>query len=79
MVALGLPLEHGCEKTHNDYIRHALTEQDIPLERYGWASVQLDGGIDAVVQKVEDWFSRSLESMPRPDYADVGLEHFGLD
>ena len=68
-----LPLEHGCEKTHNDYIRHALTEQDIPLERYGWASVQLDGGIDAVIQKVEDWFSRSLESMPRPDYADVGF------
>ena len=78
MVALGLPLEHGCEKTHNDYIRHALTEQDIPLERYGWASVQLDGGIDAVVQKVEDWFSRSLESMPRPDYADVGLEHLRI-
>ena len=78
MVALGLPLEHGCEKTHNDYIRHALTEQDIPLERYGWASVQLDGGIDAVVQKVEDWFSGSLESMPRPDYADVGLEHLRI-
>ncbi len=78
MVALGLPLEHGCEKTHNDYLRHALTEHDIPLERYGWASVQLDGGIDAVIQKVEDWFSRSLESMPQPDYADVGLEHLRI-
>ena len=75
MVALGLPLEHGCEKTHNDYIRHALTEQGIPLERYGWASVQLDGGIEAVLQKVEDWFSQSLTSMPQPDYTDVGLEH----
>ena len=75
MVALGLPLEHGCEKTHNDYIRHALTEQGIPLERYGWASVQLDGGIDAVIQKVEDWFSQSVKSMPQSDYADVGLEH----
>ena len=78
MVALGLPLEHGCEKTHNDYIRHALTEQDIPLERYGWASVQLDGGIDAVLQKVEDWFSRSVDSMPQPDYVDVGLEHLRI-
>ena len=78
MVALGLPLEHGCEKTHNDYLRHALTEQDIPLERYGWASVQLDGGIDAVIQKVEDWFSQSLDSMPQPDYADVGLEHLRI-
>ncbi len=75
MVALGLPLEHGCEKTHNDYMRHALTEQSIPLERYGWGSVQLDGGIDAVIQKVEDWFRKSLESMPRPNHTDVGLEH----
>ena len=78
MVALGLPLEHGCEKTHNDYLRHALTEHGIPLERYGWASVQLDGGIDAVLQKVEDWFSQSLSSIPQPDYADVGLEHLRI-
>ncbi len=78
MVALGLPLEHGCEKTHNDYIRHALTEQGIPLEQYGWASVQLDGGIDVVLQKVEDWFSRSVSLMPQPDYADVGLEHLRI-
>ena len=78
MVALGLPLEHGCEKTHNDYIRHALTEQGISLERYGWASVQLDGGIDAVIQKVEDWFSQSLTAMPIPDCIDVGLEHLRI-
>ena len=78
MVALGLPLEHGCEKTHNDYMRHALTEQGIPLERYGWASVQLDGGIDAVLQKVEDWFRRSVSLMHRPNYADVGLEHLRI-
>lgn len=78
MVGLGLPLEHGCEKTHNDYIRHALTEQGVPLERYGWASVQLDGGIDAVLQKVEDWFKQSVASMPKSDYADVGLEHLRI-
>jgi altronate dehydratase len=78
IVALGLPLEHGCEKTHNDYLRHALTEQAIPLERYGWASVQLDGGIDAVLQKVENWFRQSVASMPQPDYADVGLEHLRI-
>ena len=78
MVALGLPLEHGCEKTHNDYLRHALTEHGIPLERYGWASVQLDGGIDAVLQKVEDWFSQSLSSIPQPEHVDVGLEHLRI-
>ncbi|MCZ6676063.1 MAG: UxaA family hydrolase [Candidatus Poribacteria bacterium] len=75
IVALGVPLEHGCEKTHNDYIRHALAEQSLPIEQYGWASVQLDGGIDAVIQRVEDWFRQALASMPPPNYADVGLEN----
>ena len=78
IVAFGLSLEHGCEKTHNDYMRHALTERGIPLERFGWASVQLDGGIDAVVQKVENWFRQTLASMSRPRHADAGLENLRI-
>ena len=39
-------LEHGCERTHNDAMRHYLTGQGIGLERLGFASVQMDGGID---------------------------------
>ena len=58
-VALGLLLEHGCEKTHNDHVRHEIQQLGISPERYGWASVQLDGGIDAVIEKVQDWFSRN--------------------
>ena len=66
------------KRPHNDYIRHALTEQGVPLERYGWASVQLDGGIDAVLEKVEEWFRRSVASMPQSNDADVGLEHLRI-
>ena len=78
IVALGVLLEHGCEKTHNDYIADALGNDGIPIDRYGWASVQLDGGIDAAIQKVENWFDTRLALMGAPHYADVGLEHLCL-
>ena len=74
-VALGLLLEHGCEKTHNDHVRHEIQKLGISPERYGWASVQLDGGIDAVVEKVQDWFSTELADKPSVPVIDVGLEH----
>jgi altronate dehydratase len=60
-VRFGLLLEHGCEKTHNDYFRHRLEEAGLDPARFGWASVQLDGGIESVVEKVEDWFADTLE------------------
>ena len=74
-VAHGLLLEHGCEKTHNDHVADALESCGVSLGDYGWASVQLDGGIEAVIQKVEDWFRNAVESATPPCYADVGLEH----
>ena len=74
-VALGLLLEHGCEKTHNDHVRHEIQKLGISPERYGWASVQLDGGIDAVIEKVQDWFSETLASKPSIPVVDAGLEH----
>ena len=74
-VALGLLLEHGCEKTHNDHVRHEIQKLDISPERYGWASVQLDGGIDAVIEKVQDWFSEELADKPAVPVVDAGLEH----
>lgn len=51
-----LLLEHGCEKTHNDYFRARITEAGADPESFGWASIQLDGGIAAVGEKVERWF-----------------------
>ena len=74
-VALGLLLEHGCEKTHNDHVRYEIQKLGISPERYGWASVQLDGGIDAVIEKVQDWFSETLADKPSVPVVDAGLEH----
>ena len=74
-VALGLLLEHGCEKTHNDHVRHEIQKLGISPERYGWASVQLDGGIDAVIEKVQGWFSETLANKPDVPVVDAGLEH----
>lgn len=72
-VALGLLLEHGCEKTHNDQVRHAILQRHIPPERFGWASVQLDGGIDAVIAKVQEWFEESLKGRQAVPVVDTEL------
>ena len=45
-------LEHGCEQTHNDAVRHHLAERGLAADRFGWASVQMDGGIARVRSKV---------------------------
>ncbi len=74
-VALGLLLEHGCEKTHNDHVRHEIQQLGISTESYGWASVQLDGGIDAVIDKVQNWFADELANKPSVPIVDAGLEH----
>ena len=75
-----LLLEHGCEKTHNDYFRHELAANGLDLERYGWASIQLDGGIDAVLAKIDDWFAQRLASADAPALttADVSTVRIGL-
>lgn len=74
MVKYGLLLEHGCEKTHNGYIRQLMAEKSLDPEQYGWASVQADGGIQKVVHKMTDWFNEQLESKPEPKVVEVGLE-----
>jgi altronate dehydratase len=77
-VRFGLLLEHGCEKTHNDYFRNRLTEAGLDPNRFGWASVQLDGGIDSVVEKVEDWFAEILENAGELQYESAGPEALRL-
>eukprot|EP00438_Fugacium_kawagutii_P005115 Skav212226 [mRNA] locus=scaffold862:200417:207501:- [translate_table: standard] len=46
-VQNGILLEHGCEKTHNDWFAERLTSRGVSLDSFGWASVQADGGIEA--------------------------------
>lgn len=50
-------LEHGCEKVHNDAVRNYLVEHGEDIDNYGWASVQLDGGLQSVSNKVRQWFA----------------------
>ncbi len=57
-VSQALLLEHGCEKTHNDTMRQYLGAAGADLTKFGWASIQLDGGIDAVTTRVHDWFAQ---------------------
>jgi hypothetical protein len=63
-VAATLLLEHGCEKIPNDVMRRQFEQAGIPLDRFGWASVQLDGGIDRALAKVEGWFTASASARP---------------
>lgn len=69
-----LLLEHGCEKTHNDFMRHQIAEQGGDPSRLGFASIQLDGGIEKVTAKVEAWFAEQLASAAPATQESVGLE-----
>ena len=67
-------LEHGCEKTHNGYMQTMMKQQDIDPSPFGWASVQLDGGIEKVINKMEDWFRDEMASAMPAEMVTVGLE-----
>lgn len=54
-------LEHGCERTHNDAVRNYLSSRGIDSGHLGFASVQLDGGLDKVRTKIGEWFARVLD------------------
>ncbi len=77
-VALGLLLEHGCEKTHNDHMQHEIQKLGISTDSFGWASIQLDGGIDTVVEKVQTWFIDQLSGKQSTPIIDAGLEHLSI-
>lgn len=55
-VQHGFLLEHGCEKTHNDWFAERLSSQGISMDTFGWASVQADGGIEAVYDIIKNFF-----------------------
>ncbi len=57
LVDACLFLEHGCEKAHNDYIHSLLRDAALAEEDFGWASVQLDGGIANVLDKIDSYFA----------------------
>lgn len=72
-VAHALLLEHGCEKTHNALMRHALEAEGIDPGRFGYASIQLDGGIAKVSDRVERWFADQAGETEPPATCEAGL------
>jgi len=63
-VAAALLLEHGCEKVPNDVLRHHFTAAGVDTAQFGFASVQLDGGIEKSLAKVESWFAEKFAALP---------------
>ncbi|MCB0212623.1 MAG: UxaA family hydrolase, partial [Anaerolineae bacterium] len=78
LVKHGLLLEHGCEQTHNDYIRQRIEQMGLDPQRFGWASVQLDGGLERVMHKMEDWFTAEIAAAEAAPRETVGLEGLRL-
>ncbi len=78
MVKCGLFLEHGCEITHNDFMRRQLEHTGREPNEFGWASVQLDGGLENVIRKIERWSDAALSAMETPPQSLVGLESLRL-
>lgn len=81
-VHSALLLEHGCEKTHNHAMMEKLQRMHIPVDSFGWASVQLDGGIEKAKQRVEEYFVAALQlqgdsfpDAPLPSKHEVDLSH----
>ncbi|MEM7032965.1 MAG: UxaA family hydrolase [Chloroflexota bacterium] len=74
LVKYCLLLEHGCEKTHNDHMLHEIEQLGIDPKSLGWASIQLDGGIEKVMDKIEDWFSTQLTQGHPNKITKVGLD-----
>ena len=79
-VAAALLLEHGCEKVPNDVMRRQLESAGVPATRFGWASVQLDGGIEKALGAIEAWFAGRLAALPpsAPVATDLGALVLGL-
>lgn len=59
-------LEHGCEKHHNATVQDDMRKAGLDPDAFGWASVQLDGGIKKVTRVVENLFERSVKAGSRP-------------
>ncbi|MCC5807337.1 MAG: UxaA family hydrolase [Opitutales bacterium] len=71
-----LLLEHGCEKTHNAFVREAFATLGADPDRFGWASIQRNGGIEACTGKIREWFAAQARHPPVP--RPTGWEHLSL-
>ena len=72
-IKAALLLEHGCEKTHNDYFRNYFQAQNLRSDSLGWASIQLGGGIQKTFDHIESWFKENVSN------SSTGVDEFGPD
>jgi altronate dehydratase len=72
LVSRALVLEHGCEKTHNDAMRNFISAHGLDPQRFGWASIQLDGGLEKVTGKVAGFFT-TRDAAPRSSEAPISI------
>ncbi len=77
-VAAALLLEHGCEKVPNDIMRRQLEATHVPTSHFGWVSIQLDGGIDKALAKVDAWFAEKFATLPAVPAATTDLRAVNL-
>ena len=61
-------------KPTNDFFRLQLRQRGKDPDRYGWASVQLDGGIEKVLAKIEEWFRSVSRDAEESVLTSVGLD-----
>eukprot|EP01062_Namystynia_karyoxenos_P007250 TRINITY_DN12547_c0_g1_i1.p1 TRINITY_DN12547_c0_g1~~TRINITY_DN12547_c0_g1_i1.p1 ORF type:complete len:987 (+),score=314.53 TRINITY_DN12547_c0_g1_i1:80-2962(+) len=75
LVRSAFVLEHGCEKTHNDWVRGHLAQRGLEeaAAGFGWGSCQGDGGVAAVVDKVASYFEAGDRMLPAPAAAPLPL------
>mgnify|MGYP001166746800 CR=1 FL=1 len=80
LVHSALLLEHGCEKTHNDFMRNCIRNAGMNLDDFGWASVQMDGGISASISRAETYFHNLFNDSQVVGRGQVGIEgiHVGF-
>jgi altronate dehydratase len=80
-VGAAVLLEHGCEKTHNDYFRSRLEAEGVDPSVFGWASIQRDGGIEASTDRVLAWFEQAAANGPalRREQSGLGDLTIALD
>jgi len=79
MVACAVMLEHGCEKTHNDKMAGELTIMGEDKSKWGYVSIQLDGGIEKAYVKIKAYFEEFLKAplVPRTQ-APLGALRVGI-
>ena len=78
MVRHCLLLEHGCEKTHNDLLRARLEVRGFDPARFGWASIQGEGGMTGARDAIERWIEAVIAASRPVAVEEVGLERLRL-